>query len=54
VIRLERLAAEGAAPFYTGEVATAVCDWVGERGGMLSPADLAAYEAVPYRGPRSR
>jgi gamma-glutamyltranspeptidase/glutathione hydrolase len=58
---LERLAAEGAAPFYTGEVATAVCDWVGERGGMLSPADLAAYEAVArepidiaYRGLRVR
>jgi gamma-glutamyltranspeptidase/glutathione hydrolase len=58
---LERLAAEGAAPFYTGEVATAVCNWVGERGGMLSPADLAAYEAVPrepidipYRGLRVR
>ncbi|MGH3985455.1 MAG: gamma-glutamyltransferase family protein [Pseudonocardiaceae bacterium] len=58
---LERLAVEGAAPFYTGEVAAAVCDWVGERGGMLSPADLAAYEAVPrepidvpYRGLRVR
>jgi gamma-glutamyltranspeptidase/glutathione hydrolase len=58
---LERLAAEGAAPFYTGEVATAVCDWIGERGGMLSPADLAAFEVVPrqpvdipYRGLRVR
>jgi gamma-glutamyltranspeptidase/glutathione hydrolase len=58
---LERLAAEGAAPFYTGEVATAVCDWVGERGGILSPADLAAYQVVarepidiPYRGLRVR
>ena len=58
---LERLAAEGAEPFYTGEVATAVCDWVGERGGILSPADLAAYETVPrepidvgYRGLRVR
>ena len=58
---LERLAAEGAAPFYTGEVATAVCEWVGERGGMLSPADLAAFEVVPrqpidigYRGLRVR
>lgn len=58
---LERLAAEGAAPFYTGAVAAAVCDWVGERGGMLSPADLAAYEVVarepidiPYRGLRVR
>jgi gamma-glutamyltranspeptidase/glutathione hydrolase len=43
---LERLAADGAAPFYTGEIATAVCDWVSERGGMLAPADLAAYQAV--------
>jgi gamma-glutamyltranspeptidase/glutathione hydrolase len=58
---LERLAAEGAAPFYTGEIATAVCDWVGERGGALSPADLAAYEVVArelieisYRGLRVR
>jgi gamma-glutamyltranspeptidase/glutathione hydrolase len=58
---LERLAAEGAAPFYTGEVATAVCDWVGERGGMLSPADLGAFEVVArepidiaYRGLRVR
>ena len=54
---LERLAAEGAAPFYTGEVAAAVCAHVAERGGLLTPADLAAYEAVPrtpvrvsYRG----
>jgi len=58
---MERLAGEGAAPFYTGEVAAAVCDWVGERGGMLSPTDLAAYQAVPrepidisYRGLRVR
>jgi gamma-glutamyltranspeptidase/glutathione hydrolase len=58
---LERLAAEGAAPFYTGEVATAVCDWIGKRGGLLAPADLAAYEVVPrepidvaYRGLRVR
>ena len=54
---LERLGAEGAAPFYTGEVAAAVCAHVAERGGLLTPADLAAYEAVPrtpvpvaYRG----
>ena len=54
---LERLAAEGPAPFYTGDVAAAVVEWVGERGGTLTAADLAAYEAVPrepvrvaYRG----
>jgi gamma-glutamyltranspeptidase/glutathione hydrolase len=40
---LERLAAEGDAPFYSGEVAARVCAWVAERGGGLGPADLAAY-----------
>jgi gamma-glutamyltranspeptidase / glutathione hydrolase len=43
---LERLGAEGAEPFYRGEVARALCDWVLERGGTLAPEDLAAYEAV--------
>jgi gamma-glutamyltranspeptidase/glutathione hydrolase len=43
---LERLAAEGAEPFYRGEVAAAVSDWVLERGGTLGPEDLAAYEPV--------
>jgi gamma-glutamyltranspeptidase / glutathione hydrolase len=43
---LERLAAEGPAPFYTGDVAAAVCDWIADRGGLLTAADLAAYEAV--------
>jgi len=54
---LERLAAEGPAPFYTGDVADAVCTWVAERGGLLTRADLAAYATVartpvrvPYRG----
>ena len=55
---LERLAAEGPAPFYTGDVAAAVCDWIAERGGLLTRADLAAYATierepvrVAYRGP---
>jgi gamma-glutamyltranspeptidase/glutathione hydrolase len=43
---LERLAAEGPAPFYTGDVAAAVCDWVADRGGLLTRADLAVYETV--------
>jgi gamma-glutamyltranspeptidase/glutathione hydrolase len=43
---LERLGAEGPAPFYTGDIAAAVCDWVADRGGLLTAADLAAYEAV--------
>jgi len=54
---LELLGAEGPAPFYTGEVGAAIVDWVRERGGTLTRADLAAYAAVPrepvrvaYRG----
>jgi gamma-glutamyltranspeptidase/glutathione hydrolase len=43
---LERLGSDGAAPFYTGEVATSIAHWVLERGGMLTEADLAAYEVV--------
>jgi gamma-glutamyltranspeptidase / glutathione hydrolase len=43
---LERLGAEGADPFYRGEVAAAISDWVLDRGGALGRADLAAYEPV--------
>ena len=49
---LERLGNEGAAPFYTGDIASAIATWVSERGGMLTAADLAAYavlERVPVR-----
>lgn len=44
---IERLATDGAAPFYTGEIGAAVSDWVLERGGTLSRADLAAYATIP-------
>ena len=44
---IERLAADGAAPFYTGDIGAAISDWVTSRGGMLTRADLAAYETVP-------
>jgi gamma-glutamyltranspeptidase/glutathione hydrolase len=53
---LERLGADGAKPFYRGDIATAVCEWLGERGGWLSASDLAGYRAIerepvrmPYR-----
>lgn len=41
---IERFGAEGAAPFYSGDLADAVVAWIGERGGQLTKADLAAYE----------
>jgi gamma-glutamyltranspeptidase/glutathione hydrolase len=44
---IERLARDGAAPFYTGDLGSAVSDWVIERGGTLARADLAAYATLP-------
>jgi gamma-glutamyltranspeptidase / glutathione hydrolase len=43
---LERLGAEGDAPFYTGDIAAAIVEWVIARGGMLTREDLAAYGVV--------
>jgi gamma-glutamyltranspeptidase / glutathione hydrolase len=43
---LERLAREGCAPFYRGDIAAAVAAWIGERGGLLRAEDLAAYEVA--------
>jgi gamma-glutamyltranspeptidase / glutathione hydrolase len=43
---LELYAAEGAEPFYRGDVARAISEWVSERGGTLGPDDLAAYEPI--------
>jgi gamma-glutamyltranspeptidase/glutathione hydrolase len=43
---IERLGAEGAEPFYAGEVAHAVVEFLGERGGALTAEDLAGYRAV--------
>jgi gamma-glutamyltranspeptidase/glutathione hydrolase len=49
---LEQLAEEGPAPFYEGEHAAAVVGWVAQRGGTLTRADLAAYEAIPREAVR--
>ena len=54
---LERLGRDGDEPFYRGDIADAVCDWIAAGGGSLGCADLRAYEAilrepvrVAYRG----
>ena len=54
---LVRLGEEGAGPFYCGDIAAAILDWLAPLGGMLTAADLAAYEVldrpparVSYRG----
>ena len=44
---LDRYSAEGAEPFYRGETARLVSDWVLERGGTLTAQDLAAFETIP-------
>ncbi len=38
--------AKGADPFYTGDIAEAVCRAVARGGGMLTPRDLRAYEVI--------
>jgi gamma-glutamyltranspeptidase/glutathione hydrolase len=43
---LQRLGADGAEPFYRGDLARAVCDWLAARGGSLTAADLAGYGAI--------
>src|SRR4051794_20125921 len=43
---IARLASEGAAPFYTGDIAAAVSDWVVARGGTLTRAELEGYAVI--------
>jgi gamma-glutamyltranspeptidase / glutathione hydrolase len=43
---LEALGEEGAEPFYAGEIAARVLDWLGARGGLVTAADLRAYEVI--------
>ena len=43
---IERLGAEGSAPFYTGDLAERVVAWVAEHGGTLSGEDLRRYAPV--------
>ena len=46
---LERLAAEGPAPFYDGDIAAAIVAWLGERGGLVT-----ARRSARVRGRRPR
>lgn len=43
---LEAIAQDGPAWLYGSDVTRRLCDWMGERGGLMSPADFAAYEVV--------
>jgi gamma-glutamyltranspeptidase / glutathione hydrolase len=53
-VALERFAAEGAAPFYRGEVAEALSDFALAGGGTLGREDLAAYEVIEREPVRAR
>lgn len=43
---IERLGAEGAAPFYSGDIADRVVAWIAAGGGVLTAEDLLRYEAI--------
>jgi gamma-glutamyltranspeptidase/glutathione hydrolase len=43
---LERLGKDGAKPFYRGDIADAVCAWLGDRGGSIGLGQLCAYSAI--------
>jgi gamma-glutamyltranspeptidase / glutathione hydrolase len=56
---LEAITEEGPGWLYEAEIAKRICDWVCERGGLLSRGDFAAYRVVErppveaaYRGRR--
>jgi gamma-glutamyltranspeptidase/glutathione hydrolase len=51
---LERLAREGAEPFYRGDLAAAVLDCLAGRGAMLTARDLAGYAAIARAPVRAR
>jgi gamma-glutamyltranspeptidase/glutathione hydrolase len=51
---LERLAAEGVVPFYRGEVAATLSDFVIEHGGTLGRGDFAGYAAIERPPVRAR
>ena len=43
---LEAIAQEGPGYLYGGELGQRICDWLCERGGLLSSADFAAYTVI--------
>ena len=43
---IERLGADGALPFYRGDIAAAAAGHCADHGGLITRDDLAAYEAI--------
>jgi gamma-glutamyltranspeptidase / glutathione hydrolase len=48
------LGQEGAEPFYRGEIAARVCDWMSVHGAALSSENLAGYRAIAREPARVR
>jgi gamma-glutamyltranspeptidase/glutathione hydrolase len=51
---LERLGSEGPGFLYEGDVARAVSEWIGERGGLVTRDDLRAYRVLDRAPARAR
>jgi gamma-glutamyltranspeptidase / glutathione hydrolase len=51
---LQRLGDEGAEPFYRGDIAALVCEWMHAHGGALGAENLARYRAVEREPARMR
>jgi gamma-glutamyltranspeptidase/glutathione hydrolase len=51
---LQRLGEEGAEPFYRGDIAARVCEWMHAHGGALDAENLAGYRAVEREPVRMR
>jgi gamma-glutamyltranspeptidase/glutathione hydrolase len=43
---LERLGSDGDEPFYRGDLAQLVCEWLAARGGSMTASDLSGYHAI--------
>jgi len=51
---IERLGAEGPAFLYEGDVASAVSEWVIQRGGTITERDLASYRVIEREPARAQ
>lgn len=50
---IERLVQEGPEPFYRGDIAKQVEQWIGERGGVITAKDLASYQVIERSSARA-
>jgi gamma-glutamyltranspeptidase/glutathione hydrolase len=51
---IERLGADGAEPFTSGDIAAAIVDHISARGGLITARDLAIYDALAREPARAK